>query len=281
MRVHRQIQQNRQHMYTHNTKVHLHNNCCCGKATNISYSECVPVTFVIQHAKGKHHIIYSFVTWLALKLSHKGHNFWKKVQKTCALFFIIFIYNLSKTILFQRSFEFDFIKTAHTSSCKVFLSHFSETPIILTDFQKILIKFHTFQFNENVSSGSWVATLQRDFFMTLTAKPWSVLSDSFFFISITFPNPPSPKSPIGWKLSIESFAWVVLTLLSVWPETQSFNVSLRHKILYRIYTCCNYNTIRNVFVVVVDDDDDKDKAHNNLSLTDYSIHTMPCAVLCF
>jgi len=57
-------------MYTHKTEVHLHNNCCCGKATNIQYSECVPVTFVIQHPKDKHYIILSFVTWLALKLSH-------------------------------------------------------------------------------------------------------------------------------------------------------------------------------------------------------------------
>jgi len=37
---------------------------------------------------------------------------------------------------------------------QLFLSHFSETPIILTDFRKILIKFDTFEFNENVSSGS-------------------------------------------------------------------------------------------------------------------------------
>ena len=39
---------------------------------------------------------------------------------------------------------------------QLFLSHFTVTPIILTDFQNILIKFDTFKFNENVSIGSRV-----------------------------------------------------------------------------------------------------------------------------
>jgi hypothetical protein len=71
--------------------------------------------------------------------------------------------------------------------------------------------------------------------MALMAKRWSDSSGAFFLTSITFPNDPSPKILIGWKLSIETFGSTVLPLFSVWPETQSFNVLLRHRILYSIY----------------------------------------------
>jgi len=91
MRVRRHIQQNRQCMCTHNTEVHLHNNSCCGKAINISYSECAPVTFISQHAKGKHRIIQSFVTWLTLRLSHKWHDFWKNVWKNYVFIFLFYL----------------------------------------------------------------------------------------------------------------------------------------------------------------------------------------------
>jgi len=68
------------------------------------------------------------------------------------------------------------------------------------------------------------------FFMALRAKRWSDPSDAFFLTSITFPNPPSPKILIGWKLAIETFCWAILPLVSVWPETQSFNVLLKVKV---------------------------------------------------
>ena len=53
-----------------------------------------------------------------------------------------------------------------------------------------------------------------DFFMTLMAKRWSDPSDAIIFTSTTFPNPLSPKILIGWKLSIETFSWPVLPLVS-------------------------------------------------------------------
>jgi len=81
-----------------------------------------------------------------------------------------------------------------------------------------------------------------DFFTTFMAKRWSDSFEAFFFTSITFPNWPTPKIPIGSKLSIETFGEV-----SIWPETQSFNVLLRHRILYRIYRCYNYNKIIRCF----------------------------------
>jgi hypothetical protein len=69
------------------------NHCCCGKAISITYSECVFVALVIQHAIHKHCITMSFVSCQALQyfstLSHKRHDFRKKVieHKICVLIF--------------------------------------------------------------------------------------------------------------------------------------------------------------------------------------------------
>ena len=123
-------------MHTHNTEGHLHNNCCCGKAINIYYSERVPVTFVIQHTKGKHRIIQSFETWLALKLYHKWHDFWKKRygRIVCVCVYVVFFKILSTNSLKQFSFKevlslilYKLHKHLHVKY-QLFLSHFSETP---------------------------------------------------------------------------------------------------------------------------------------------------------
>jgi len=89
-----------------------------------------------------------------------------------------------------------------------------------------------------------------DFFRTLMAKRWSDPSDDFFSTRITFPNPPSTKILIGWKLPMETSGWAVLPLVSAWPETQSFNVLLRHRILYRIIDVAIIIQLYDVFVVV-------------------------------
>ena len=68
-------------MYKCNIKVCPRNIFCCGKAVPISYSECVSVTLVIQHAMCMYRIILPSVACLALPyistLSHKWYSFQK------------------------------------------------------------------------------------------------------------------------------------------------------------------------------------------------------------
>ena len=67
-----------------------------GKAISITYSECVSVALVIQHAKRMRRIILSYVACLAVpyfsRLSHKRHDFREKKvigHKMC-----VFSYNV-------------------------------------------------------------------------------------------------------------------------------------------------------------------------------------------
>jgi len=74
--------QEMQCMYKHNIKVRPCNICCCGKAVPITYSECVSVALVIQHAVCIYHIILPSVACLAVPfistLSHKQYSFQKQ-----------------------------------------------------------------------------------------------------------------------------------------------------------------------------------------------------------
>jgi hypothetical protein len=109
-------------MYKRNIKARSRNYCCCRKAISITYSVCVSVTLVIQHAQRMRRIILSSVSCLALPyfstLSHKRHDFWEKVieYKMCVLIFSTpFICNISHSNKNRR----DIIINVHRSSCKV------------------------------------------------------------------------------------------------------------------------------------------------------------------
>ena len=79
--------------YKSNTQVRSRNHCCRGKAISITYSKCVTVSLVIQHAKRMRSIMLSSVACLALKyfptLTHKRHDFrGEKLLNTEFVFFL-------------------------------------------------------------------------------------------------------------------------------------------------------------------------------------------------
>jgi hypothetical protein len=73
-----------------------------GKAVSVTYSECVSVALVIQHAMRMRRIIVLSVACPTRQhfsaLSHKRHDFLRNVteHKMCAfIFFASFVYNIS------------------------------------------------------------------------------------------------------------------------------------------------------------------------------------------
>jgi hypothetical protein len=100
-----------------------------GKAINITYSECVSVALVIQHAKRMRRIILSSVACLAVPyfstLSHKWHDFLEEVTEHRICF--DFLYNFCpKHFRFPRISQRDAVTNVHRSSCK--------EPVILVRF---------------------------------------------------------------------------------------------------------------------------------------------------
>jgi hypothetical protein len=84
----------KQAMYVQrNIKARSCSHCCHGKAISVTYSECVFVALVIQHAKRMRRVILTSVASPALQhfstLSHKRHDFRKSVVEhtMCVLIF--------------------------------------------------------------------------------------------------------------------------------------------------------------------------------------------------
>jgi hypothetical protein len=86
-----------------NTEASSRNHCCRGKATNITYSECVSVALVIQKAKRMRRIIFSSVDCLVLPCfsptlsqymaGFSGKGYW--TLNCVAIFFTTFVWIIS------------------------------------------------------------------------------------------------------------------------------------------------------------------------------------------
>jgi hypothetical protein len=105
------------------------NHSCSGEAESIASSECVSVALVIQHLKCTHRIILPSVASLAVPyfstLSHKRHDFRKKIVKHKVMFFFSVKF-LSETFLVLRRIQRYIVINVRTSSCIV--------PVILLRF---------------------------------------------------------------------------------------------------------------------------------------------------
>jgi hypothetical protein len=92
--------------------------CCSGKAIIITYSQCVFLAVIIQHAVRMRRIVLSFVYCLVLlyssTLSHKRHDFRKQLN----IFFFLRKVFLKHFLILRRT-EWGMIKNVYWSSCTV------------------------------------------------------------------------------------------------------------------------------------------------------------------
>ena len=170
------------------------NRCCRRKAINITYSECISVALVIQHAMCMSHIYwYLCPLWLSYfsTLPHKRHDFGRKLLNTKCVFWFS-VQPLSKTFLILRRIEQDIIVMCrgHNIKYQLFLSDFNQTWIFVTDFQKIL-KYQTswFSVHLELSCSMWtdgkteMTTLRVAFhsFLNVPKVVTWLLYDTLFF----------------------------------------------------------------------------------------------------
>jgi len=114
----------RQAMSTYrNTKARSRNHCCRGKAINITYSECVSVALVIQHAKRMRRIIMPSLDCLSLpSFTPQYLNKWHDFREMCIEHKILLRFSiqlLPETLLTPRRNQRDTITHVHRSSCEV------------------------------------------------------------------------------------------------------------------------------------------------------------------
>ena len=112
-------QQDRQGTYERNIDARSSNNCCLPKTRNITYSECLSVPIVIQHAKRMRLIVLSFVACLGV--FHFPHYLINKMifrKKLLSLCLLIFSTRLSEIFLPLRKIQRDIFINVRTSSKK-------------------------------------------------------------------------------------------------------------------------------------------------------------------
>jgi hypothetical protein len=158
------------------------NHCCCGNAVSVTYSECVFLALVIQHAMRKSRIFFCGLSCCTKFFPHiiNGAIFGKKKLLNIKFVFRFSLQHLSETFLILRVTEGDKIKNIHWSSCKV--------PVVLVRFYRILNflgivskKSSNTKFHENPSSRSRVVPRGR-------AGGWSNRRTDMTKLIVTFRN---------------------------------------------------------------------------------------------
>jgi hypothetical protein len=120
------------------------NHCCCGNALSITYSECVFLALITQHAMS--HIVICGLPALQYFFPHiiNGIIFKKKKLFNMKCVFRFSLQHLSETFLILRTTKRDMIKNVYFSSCKV--------PVTLAIFERILNFLNTFSESPQISN---------------------------------------------------------------------------------------------------------------------------------
>ena len=114
-----------------------YNHCCRVKAISITYSQCVFVASIIQHAMRTRCVISAAITALRniFTFSHKWRDFQeRKLSENKIYVFWISVQICPETVLILRIIKRDMIVYVHGSSCKVslFLLEFNlKAPCVL------------------------------------------------------------------------------------------------------------------------------------------------------